>query len=84
MFASLGVNVEHAYAADVNDTDEMELDVNVEDKLENSHETKLMLENTQENPTLQAKTYSVTGGTFSDIQNAIDNATDGDTIYIKR
>ena len=82
MFASLGVNVEHAYAADVNDTDEMELDVNVEDKLENSHETKLMLENTQENPTLQAKTYSVTGGTFSDIQNAIDNATDGDTIKL--
>ena len=82
MFASLGVNVEHAYAADVNDTDEMELDVNVEDKLENSHETKLMLENTQENPTLQAKTYSVTGGTFSDIQNAIDKATDGDTIKL--
>ncbi len=82
MFISLGVNLEHVCAVDANDTDEIGLDVNVEDKPVNSHENKLMLENTQENPTLQAKTYSVNGGTFSDIQNVIDKANDGDTIKL--
>ncbi|MCQ2971268.1 MAG: hypothetical protein MJ226_06775 [archaeon] len=81
IFTSLGVSIEHSYAADLNESDKLGSGVNVEDKLENSQKNKSMSD-TNQNPALKAKTYSVNGGTFRDIQNAIDKASAGDTIKL--
>ena len=74
--------MEQSYAVDVNESCDDELDVDSEDKLENSHESK-SLDDNQENQILQSKVSSVNGGTFKDIQNAIDNANAGDTIDLR-
>ena len=68
MFTAFGVNIENSYASDVNETaDELGVGLDVEDKLENS----------QNDEVLQ---FTLNGGTFSDIKNAIRQANDGDTI----
>lgn len=73
VFTSMSVNGEQVYAACVNQSDEIELGIDVEDKLENSHENQI----------LQAKSYSLKGGTFKDIQDTINKASDGDTITLE-
>lgn len=73
VFTSMSVNGEQVYAACVNQSDEIELGIDVEDKLENSHENQI----------LQAKSYSLNGGTFKDIQDTINKASDGDTITLE-
>ena len=91
MFASLGVDMDQAYAVELNESGEIGLDVDVGDKLENSqeneilentHEDELMLEDTQQNDVLRASSHSLDGGTFSDIQKVIDSASSGDTIKL--
>ena len=91
MFTSLGVDIDQAYAVELNESGEIGLDVNVGDKLENSHENgilentnenKLMLEYTGQNDVLQAKSHSLDGGTFGDIQKVINSASSGDTIKL--
>lgn len=82
MFTSFEVGMEHSYAVDVNESCDDGLDVDIENKLENSRESKISLDNTQQNQILQSKVSLVNGGTFKDIQNAIDNASDGDTINL--
>lgn len=71
MFTAIGVNVDGAYAQDLNEVDgDLELELDDGDKLENS----------QGNEETLGRTYSLNGGTFSDIQNRIDRASDGDII----
>ena len=91
MFTSLGVDIDQAYAVELNESGEIGLDVDVGDKLENSHENgilentnenKLMLEDTGQNDVLQAKSHSLDGGTFGDIQKVINSASSGDTIKL--
>ncbi|WP_295590973.1 hypothetical protein [uncultured Methanobrevibacter sp.] len=91
MFTSLGVDINQAYAVELNESGEIGLDVDVGDKLENSHENgilentnenKLMLEYTGQNDVLQAKSHSLDGGTFGDIQKVINSASSGDTIKL--
>ena len=91
MFTSLGVDIDQAYAVELNESGEIGLDVDVGDKLENSHENgilentnenKLMLEYTGQNDVLQAKSHSLDGGTFGDIQKVINSASSGDTIKL--
>ncbi|WP_067041063.1 DUF11 domain-containing protein [Methanobrevibacter sp. YE315] len=72
MFTSLGVNMGEAYAFDLNDDVETGLELNIGDKLENSHEIE----------TLQENTYSLNGGTFRDIQDVVNSASNGDTIEL--
>lgn len=79
MFTSFGMGMEGAYASDLNDTGEIGMDL--EDKLENSQENEIMMESDQENDLLEAS-YSLNDGTFSDIQDAINNANNGDTIKL--
>ena len=70
MFTAIGVNIEDTYAYDL-DEDNGDLDLKLDDgdKLENS-----------QNDEIVSQTYSINGGTFSDIQNKINNARDGDII----
>ena len=91
MFTSLGVDINQAYAVELNESGEIGLDVDVGDKLENSqengilentNENELMLEDTGQNDVLQAKSHSLNGGTFSDIQKVINSASSGDTIKL--
>lgn len=82
MFTSLGVNVEHSYAIDLNESIDVEWDGYIEDKLDNSQKNKVMLDNAGESSVLKANTYSINGGTFKDIQDVIDNANAGDTIKL--
>ena len=72
MFTAFGVSTENLYAIEVNETvDEMGVELDIEDKLENSQNYEM----------LQA-TKTLNGGTFSDIQKAIDAASSGDTIKL--
>ena len=73
MFTAIGFNLENSYAADVNETndDDLGVELDVEDKLENSQENELL-----------KSTYTLNGGTFSDIKTTIGKAKDGDTISL--
>ncbi|WP_405266900.1 hypothetical protein [Methanobrevibacter sp.] len=82
MFTAVGLNIDQAYALDLNETDDVSVEVDLEDMMENSQENEIRLSNTQENEILQANSYSLNGGTFSDIQRVIDNADSGDTIKL--
>lgn len=83
MFTSLGVDTNHVYAVNLNESDEMGLKTDVEDKLENSQENDAMQVTSHENYILQANSYSLNGGTFKDIQDVINKAKSGDTIKLK-
>ena len=80
MFTSFAMNMEGAYASDLDESGEIGMEVNLEDKLENSQENEIM-ESDNENDLMQTS-YSLSDGTFNDIQNAIDNAQNGDTIML--
>ncbi len=82
MFTAVGLNIDQAYALDLNGTGDVSVEVDLEDMMENSQENEIRLSNTQENEILQANSYSLNGGTFSDIQRVIDNADSGDTIKL--
>ena len=81
MFTSIGGSMEANYASDLNETSEIGMEIDLEDKLESSQEKEMVMTNTQENELLQAS-YSLDGGTFSDIQNVINRASSGDTIKL--
>ena len=81
MFTSIGANMEDAYAADLNEASEIGLDADIEDMTVNSQENEI-LANNQENELLGTNHYSLEGGTFSDVQNIINEASSGDTIYL--
>lgn len=49
MFMSLGVDTNHAYAVNLNESDEMGLKTDVEDKLENSQKNDAMQVTNHEN-----------------------------------
>ena len=71
MFASVGLDMQDAYAIDLNDTDETDLDLNAEDNLQDSQENEMPF-----------NVYSLDGGTFDDIQNVVNIARNGDTIEL--
>ena len=81
MFTSIGISLEADYASDLNETSEIGMKVELEDKLESSQENEMVRVNNNENELLQAS-YSLDGGTFSDIQNIINRASSGDTIKL--
>ena len=81
MFTSFAMSMEGAYASDLDGGSEIGMDLDVEDKLENSQENEIMMESDWENDLMQ-DSYSLSDGTFNDIQNAIDNAQNGDTIML--
>ena len=73
MFSAFGMNMDHAYASDLNESvDELGVELDIGDKLENSQDNEILEE-----------TYSLNGGEFSDIQEMIDNAASGDVIKLK-
>lgn len=70
MFTAIGVNIEDSYAYDLNeDNGDLGLELDEGDKLENSQNDEIL-----------SGSYSLNGGTFKDIQNALRNARDGDVI----
>ena len=71
MLASAGLDMQEAYAADLNDTNEMELDLDMEDKLKDSQEDEMPF-----------NIYTMNGGTFEDIQNVVNIARNGDKIEL--
>lgn len=92
IFAAFGLNVDDSYAVELNETGiESPMEVNVEDTLENSQENEVYevsesddangMRSQQDSEVLSA-TYTVTGRTFKDIQNAIDGASSGDKIIL--
>ncbi|WP_407453262.1 hypothetical protein [Methanobrevibacter sp.] len=81
MFTSFAMSMEGAYASELDEGNEIGMDLDVEDKLENSQENEIMMESDWENDLMQ-DSYSLSDGTFNDIQNAIDNAQNGDTIML--
>ncbi|MBQ6511204.1 hypothetical protein [Methanobrevibacter sp.] len=82
IFAAVGLNIEDSYAAELNEKGNgpiMELDI--KDKLGNSQANEI-LEVDKSSGNILATDYSVNGRTFQDIQNVINNARAGDTIYL--
>ena len=70
IFTAIGVNIEDSYAYEVNeDNGDLDLKLDDGDKLENSQDENML-----------SGTYSLNGGTFSDIQSKIDAASAGDVI----
>ncbi len=82
VFISIGVDMEGAYAIELNETDEIDVELNLQDKLEDSQENEIMSLNYENNELLGANSYSLNGGTFKDIQNTINKASSGDTIKL--
>ena len=82
MFASVSLNMDEAYALDLNETDDVSVEMDLEDTLENSQDNEIMSLNNVDEESLQAKSYSLNGGTFKDIQSVINKASSGDTIQL--
>ena len=84
IFAAFGLNMDNSYAVELNEnSSEMEIGLDVEDTLENSQNELLGLDNNQKNEILTAKIHTLNGGSFSDIQGVIDQASAGDKIILK-
>ena len=82
IFAAIGLNVEDSYAAGLNEKSigtTMKFDI--EDKLGNSQASEI-LEVDRSSEDIITRDYVVDGRTFQDIQNAINGAQAGDTIYL--
>ena len=75
--------MDNSYAVELNEnSSEMEIGLDVEDTLENSQNELLGLDNNQKNEILTAKIHTLNGGSFSDIQGVIDQASAGDKIIL--
>ncbi|WP_407374145.1 hypothetical protein [Methanobrevibacter sp.] len=92
IFTSFGIAMDGAYAVDLNQSaGEIESELNVEDKLGNSQEeilnskieSEYELNAAQDNEILGSTISLLSGGTFSDIKKAVNNAKNGDTIKLK-
>ncbi len=84
VFAAFGLNMDNSYAVELNEnSSEMEIGLDVEDTLENSQNELLSLDNNQKDEILTAKTYTLNGGSFSDIQEVINKASADDKIILK-
>ena len=90
IFTSVGISLDGVCATDLNQTaDGIKSELIMEDKLGNSQEnvlnSNLEVDNSlgAQNSEILGKTITVEGGKFSDIQNAIDRADEGDTIKLK-
>ncbi|WP_458403426.1 hypothetical protein [Methanobrevibacter sp.] len=90
IFTSFGMCVDNVSAAELNQSaGEIESELNVEDKLGNSQD-EILFSNIEVEDTLNAArdsdvleaTVSLNGGTFTDIRNAINGASNGDTIKL--
>lgn len=82
IFAAFGLAVDDSYAVDLNDNGiQTTMESGIEDKLGNSHVNEI-LEVDKNSEGILASGYTVDGRTFQDIQNAINNAQAGDTIYL--
>ena len=76
--------MDNSYAVELNEnSSEMEIGLDVKDTLENSQNELLGLDNNQKNEILTAKIHTLNGGSFSDIQGVIDQASAGDKIILK-
>ena len=82
IFAAVGLNIEDSYAAELNEKGNGPImELNIEDKLGNSQANEI-LEVDKSSGNVLSTDYSVDGRTFHDIQNVINNARAGDTIYL--
>ena len=72
VFTAIGVNIEGTYAVDIDEVNgDLGLELDNVDKLENSQDNEIL-----------GTTYTLNGGTFRDIQEKINGASDGDTIEL--
>ena len=83
MFASSQFNMDCAYAADVNGSSEMGGDLDLEDEPINSQDNEILEVNNQDSQELLKATRTPSGNTYKSIQDAVDVASDGDTILLK-
>ena len=83
MFASSQFNMDCAYAADVNGSSEMGVDLDLEDEPINSQDNEILEVNNQDSQELLKATRTPSGNTYKSIQDAVDVASDGDTILLK-
>ena len=82
IFLAFGINVDDSYALDLNEScDDEEMGLDIEDKLENSQNEAMEVES-QSDEVLRVGPYVLDGGTFGDIQNAVDNAEPGSRIVL--
>ena len=82
IFAAIGLGMEDSYAAGLNEKGVgIAMEFDIEDKLGNSQVNEIMgVDKSSENHL--AADYYVGQGTFENIQNAINNAQAGDSIYL--
>ena len=81
IFTSSGFDIEHAYAADTNETgDEMGFDLDAQDKLENSQENSIMEAVNDDVGSLDGDYLGVPESTFENIERLVGRASPGDTI----
>ena len=84
IFTTWGLTIDDSYAVDLNETSaEMEIGLDVEDELENSQNEILGVANNNKDEILAAKSYTLNGGSFSDIQKVVDQSKAGDKIILK-
>ena len=84
IFTTWGLAIDDSYAVDLNETSaEMEIGLDVEDELENSQNEILGVANNNKDEILAAKSYTLNGGSFSDIQKVVDQSKAGDKIILK-
>ena len=83
MFASSQFNLDCAYAVDVNGSSEMGVDLDLEDEPINSQDNEILEVNNQDSQELLKATRTPSGNTYKSIQDAVDVASDGDTILLK-
>ena len=83
IFTSFDFNEEYAYAVDVNGSSEIGVDLDVEDKLVNSQNNEILEVNSQDSQEVLSATRTPSGNSYSNIQDAVDAARDGDTILLK-
>lgn len=80
---AFGLNVDDSYAQELNEScGEVEMESDVEDTLENSQNEEIMEVNNQSDDELSAEPIVLNGGTFADIQRAVDSAERGSKIVL--
>ncbi|WP_405307242.1 hypothetical protein [Methanobrevibacter sp.] len=84
MFTAFGVAVEDSFAVDLNETDgEIGLESNDINELENSQENNVLEVDSQDFENELGAVHTPSGDSYSNIQEKVNAARDGDTILLK-
>ena len=83
MFTAFGVGVENSFAVELNDTiGEMSLESDNVEQLGNSQNNEMLEVNSQDGQDLLGADIKPKGNSYTNIQDALDSAKDGDTIKL--